>query len=155
MFPEPPRPTSYETVEHDLEIGGLSQHRSHPSFSTNQSHDLNASATIGGPSYENIPMRRNDHPNEADRPHVQEPSAGVLDALPHPTTRLTDAPVKLKSEAHHTETKTPKPKVFRRPPMVPVLLPEHRYCSIDEIVKPYRAHHCRNCGTVCFTRFIS
>jgi len=38
----------------------------------------------------------------------------------------------------------------RRPPTVPVLLPEHRYCSRDGIVKPYRAHHCRSCGTVSF-----
>ncbi|KAK7447090.1 hypothetical protein VKT23_014304 [Stygiomarasmius scandens] len=40
----------------------------------------------------------------------------------------------------------------RRPPTVPVLLPEHRYCSRDEIVKPYRAHHCRSCGT-CVLRY--
>lgn len=40
------------------------------------------------------------------------------------------------------------PAVRRRPSTLPVLHPGHRYCSRDEIVKPYRAHHCRNCGTV-------
>ncbi|KAF9054095.1 DHHC palmitoyltransferase-domain-containing protein [Panaeolus papilionaceus] len=37
--------------------------------------------------------------------------------------------------------------VVRRPPMLPYLLPAHRYCDRDFIVKPYRAHHCRACGT--------
>ena len=36
----------------------------------------------------------------------------------------------------------------RRPQLAPVLHPEHRYCSQDEIVKPFRTHHCRACGTV-------
>ena len=38
--------------------------------------------------------------------------------------------------------------VRRRPPSLPVLHPAHRYCYHDQIVKPYRTHHCRNCGTV-------
>jgi palmitoyltransferase len=38
--------------------------------------------------------------------------------------------------------------VTRRPPMTPVLHPVHRYCPTDRIIKPYRAHHCRVCGTV-------
>lgn len=37
----------------------------------------------------------------------------------------------------------------RTPPMTPILLPEYRYCARDGIIKPYRAHHCRACGTVC------
>ncbi|KDR78257.1 hypothetical protein GALMADRAFT_245344 [Galerina marginata CBS 339.88] len=37
--------------------------------------------------------------------------------------------------------------VTRRPSTTPVLHPVHRYCTTDEIVKPYRAHHCRVCGT--------
>jgi palmitoyltransferase len=35
-----------------------------------------------------------------------------------------------------------------RPLGGPVLDPAHRYCNRDGIMKPYRAHHCRNCGTV-------
>ncbi|KAJ7574053.1 DHHC palmitoyltransferase-domain-containing protein [Mycena floridula] len=50
----------------------------------------------------------------------------------------------------------PEPKVpiaySRGPPTTPVLLPEHRYCARDEIVKPYRSHHCRICGT-CVLKF--
>ncbi|THV03544.1 zf-DHHC-domain-containing protein [Dendrothele bispora CBS 962.96] len=42
--------------------------------------------------------------------------------------------------------------IARRPPNVPVLLPEHRYCARDGFVKPYRAHHCRSCGT-CVLRY--
>lgn len=38
--------------------------------------------------------------------------------------------------------------VTRRPPSTPVLHPVHRYCATDHIIKPYRAHHCRVCGTV-------
>ncbi|EMD30904.1 hypothetical protein CERSUDRAFT_100876 [Gelatoporia subvermispora B] len=43
-------------------------------------------------------------------------------------------------------------KYTRRPPMTPQLLPEHRYCRRDGIVKPPRAHHCRACGT-CVLRY--
>ncbi|CAK5271297.1 unnamed protein product [Mycena citricolor] len=35
----------------------------------------------------------------------------------------------------------------RHPPTTPVLLPQHRWCGKCQIVKPYRAHHCRVCGT--------
>ena len=40
--------------------------------------------------------------------------------------------------------------VTRRPPTTAVLQPIHRYCNTDKILKPYRAHHCRVCGTVSF-----
>ncbi|KAL4077514.1 zf-DHHC-domain-containing protein [Scleroderma citrinum] len=40
----------------------------------------------------------------------------------------------------------------RCPPATPVLLPEYRYCSRCKIVKPYRTHHCRSCGT-CVLRY--
>ena len=35
----------------------------------------------------------------------------------------------------------------RRPSPVPVLLPYYRWCTRCEVIKPYRAHHCRHCGT--------
>jgi len=38
--------------------------------------------------------------------------------------------------------------VRRKPPQTPVLLPVHRYCDVDQLLKPFRAHHCRICGTV-------
>ncbi|KAJ3972005.1 zf-DHHC-domain-containing protein [Lentinula raphanica] len=37
--------------------------------------------------------------------------------------------------------------VTRRPPTTPVLAPEYRFCSKCMLIKPYRAHHCRVCGT--------
>ena len=36
----------------------------------------------------------------------------------------------------------------RQPPTTPVLQPLHRFCMNEGLVKPYRAHHCRSCGTV-------
>ncbi|KAI6148075.1 DHHC palmitoyltransferase-domain-containing protein [Pisolithus tinctorius] len=42
--------------------------------------------------------------------------------------------------------------ISRRPPTTPILLPENRYCSRCKIVKPYRTHHCRACGT-CVLRY--
>lgn len=45
------------------------------------------------------------------------------------------------------EVAKPRTYIARRPPTTPVLEPLHRYCDKDGFVKPYRAHHCRNCGT--------
>ncbi|KXN92539.1 putative palmitoyltransferase ZDHHC20 [Leucoagaricus sp. SymC.cos] len=42
--------------------------------------------------------------------------------------------------------------VRRRPPTIPVLHPAQRYCYRDQLVRPHRAHHCRNCGT-CVLKF--
>lgn len=41
----------------------------------------------------------------------------------------------------------PRTYIARRPPTTHVLEPLHRYCDKDGFLKPYRAHHCRNCGT--------
>lgn len=46
------------------------------------------------------------------------------------------------------EDDLPPPLYSRRPPTARVLDEDHRYCSRDELVKPYRTHHCRTCGTV-------
>ena len=55
-----------------------------------------------------------------------------------------------------SEDDLPPPLYSRRPPTAPVLDDEYRYCLRDELIKPYRTHHCRTCGTVsecfCFTR---
>lgn len=39
-------------------------------------------------------------------------------------------------------------RVRRRPSTTPTLHPAYRYCHRDGLLKPYRTHHCRNCGTV-------
>ena len=74
--------------------------------------------------------------------HSRLEEARVPDGLPHLT---------------HVDSQSagpsgpPIPTFSRRPTTTPVLLPEYRYCSKCQIVKPSRAHHCRACGTVgCF-----
>ena len=47
-----------------------------------------------------------------------------------------------------SEDDLPPPLYSRRPPTAPVLDEEYRYCPRDELIKPYRTHHCRTCGTV-------
>ncbi|KAJ7607527.1 DHHC palmitoyltransferase-domain-containing protein [Roridomyces roridus] len=79
---------------------------------------------IGGPPYENLP-----------------PTNG--DAHPHPPA---PAP-KIK----RTPSSRPIPP-GRFPPPTAALLPPNRYCTRCEIVKPYRAHHCRMCGK-CVLKF--
>lgn len=142
-FPEPRRPTSYQTYDSDVERG----HRVHTSFSADQTHDLNS---IGGPSYENIAMRpnheRNGDEDLARKGNPPDPNAGILDALPLP--RPLPITGNGESVSRHKHPRKASVHVARRPPSIPILLPEHRYCSIDEIVKPFRTHHCRNCGTV-------
>jgi palmitoyltransferase len=50
------------------------------------------------------------------------------------------------------DTISPQPYNWRMPPITPVLLPEHRFCYRDTLIKPPRAHHCQACGT-CVLRF--
>ncbi|EIW76567.1 zf-DHHC-domain-containing protein [Coniophora puteana RWD-64-598 SS2] len=56
----------------------------------------------------------------------------------------TNAPV---NPPNVSEGDLPPPIFSRRPPTTPILNPEYRYCSRDKIMKPYRCHHCRACGT--------
>lgn len=156
-----------------MNAGRGHSHQPQHSISTDRTHDRNRKESIGGPSYEAMARLSADATIEGQTsnntltkppelktssatPPGKEQNAGVLDALPalpvlnHTTpgnTRLTK-PHHEKSEApSHTQGKT-RPRVARRPRTTPVLLPEHRYCAKDEIVKPYRTHHCRSCGTV-------
>lgn len=73
--------------------------------------------------------------------------------------RATDPPVGAPESSHsptlpahavpHSSGPPIGPPAFtRRPTTTPVLLPEYRYCSRCQIVKPSRTHHCRSCGTV-------
>lgn len=57
----------------------------------------------------------------------------------------------LPTHPHSGPPHSPPLMPSRRPTTTPVLLPEYRYCSRCQIVKPSRTHHCRACGTVsCF-----
>jgi hypothetical protein len=94
------------------------------------------------------------------------PVDSVLDASPHPTSSRgigrrggeisksvsseQGQKRKISKSSGNLEKEKEKPRVHveRRPWTTPILRPEHRYCGLDEIVKPYRTHHCRTCGTV-------
>jgi len=169
----PMHETSYSDV-HDPEA---SHHAHRPSLSatTAQSHtsQLNPRNVNGlaGPSYEDLLKRDGTETQDRDL------HAGILDAIPKPVlpsgpTHPQRSPNSSTTVAPQSPTlKLKKPKaepssskqdgkvserelaldqqgVHRRPPTTAVLQPIHRFCTPDEIVKPYRAHHCRVCGTV-------
>jgi hypothetical protein len=82
---------------------------------------------------------------------VDDRNAGVMNALP------SGGPVPEAGVPGVSEHQTQKPlrsraedlpPYERQPATRPVLLPEHRYCGRDNVVKPLRTHHCRVCGTV-------
>ncbi|KAJ7061765.1 zf-DHHC-domain-containing protein [Mycena amicta] len=78
---------------------------------------------IGGPSYE--------HQSSSQMHH---------DPQPPPSTAPTNG------------ANSKRPPRGRMPPPSAPLLPPNRWCSKCAIVKPYRAHHCRVCGT-CILKF--
>jgi len=101
--------------------------------------------TIAGPSYDDL-LRRDLPPQQLDPgtgEETQPPSTVRGDSL---SSRRAE---KQKKEAEREKT-LDNLNVFRRPPTTPSLLPAYRYCYSDKLVKPYRAHHCRACGTVSF-----
>ncbi|KIY68821.1 zf-DHHC-domain-containing protein [Cylindrobasidium torrendii FP15055 ss-10] len=102
--------------------------------------------SIGGPSYEDLAVQS---ALQSSNPDNRPPEApyDVRSGLPLPATALSD-----KDRIDDLRVKMAMMNVTRRPPITPVLLPEYRYCSKDEIIKPYRAHHCRICGT-CVLKF--
>lgn len=121
--------------------------------------ELHRGDSIAGPSYENIPIRHDSGIGGTDQQSKsldvpRDTEVVALDAIPtSPTSNGRDESPKLKIPERKRKKRddlNEKPKIHidRRPPTVPILMPEHRYCSLDEIVKPYRTHHCRTCGTV-------
>lgn len=95
---------------------------------------------IAGPSYENIPARQSanglKHMMDTGTASEEKTEEDSKNSLPR------------KPELVYTRQKEAGDYLHRQPPTTPILLPEHRYCEIDHIVKPHRTHHCRNCGTV-------
>jgi len=77
-------------------------------------------------------------------PEEPDVNVGVLDALPPPISSARDVEQGLGSTSRSQDM----PLFSRRPPTTPVLLPQYRYCYKDGHIKPFRAHHCRACGTV-------
>ena len=67
--------------------------------------------------------------------------------LPKWKSRTSDT----SSNKHLRNAQLTEAQLHRLPPTTPVLQPLHRYCLTEGFVKPYRAHHCRSCGTVSCT----
>ncbi|KAF9450518.1 zf-DHHC-domain-containing protein [Macrolepiota fuliginosa MF-IS2] len=137
---------------------------------------------IAGPSYEDIVLRTSLHdqnmsPERMERgaegtgavrmagfSTVGEEDGGVGQGrlrtpFDPPFTSLLEGEIAQPEAAHvngrdkHTlEMGKGELPVRRRPSMTPILHPAYRYCHQDRIVRPYRAHHCRSCGT-CVLKF--
>ncbi|KAJ3809767.1 zf-DHHC-domain-containing protein [Lentinula aff. lateritia] len=112
---------------------------------TNGVHDQDDRSFRGHP-YEQMYLV-----NDAHDPH----NAGVTDAFPRLDT-LPEVPLPASNyfglsvndaRAYNDLQRAASKRVTRRPPTTPVLAPEYRYCSRCLLLKPYRAHHCRLCGT--------
>lgn len=133
---------------------GRFPHRTEPS--TSLSLDSRPDTGVAGPSYETILLHTS---GDRTRPTTATPTPTHADRQSeatetHPPSASSTQAAKSQSRKHlvhpRGQRNPPKPKVYiaRRPPTSGTLLPENRYCFEDEIVKPFRSHHCRHCGTV-------
>lgn len=66
---------------------------------------------------------------------------------PAPTAGATTNDQQYSQEHNKESDPSFKRKVYREVPARLPLHPNSRYCEKCELVKPYRAHHCRHCGT--------
>ncbi|KAJ7455017.1 zf-DHHC-domain-containing protein [Mycena galericulata] len=116
---------------------------------------------IGGPAYEaysNANDNNNKNKNTGAGAVPEPPAAHVPGtSLPLPANGAAN-PVNGTANANGN---APAPAPVRKrhrtprgrfPPTTAALLPPHRWCARCSIVKPYRAHHCRVCGT-CILKF--
>lgn len=123
-------------------------HRAGPSVSLSLENDHSRTDGIGGPSYEDILLRTDvDWSGTQTQPERQSEATDVVPPSAVSAASTQRKPRKLLQLGRQNP---PRPRVYiaRRPPTSAALLPENRYCSEDELVKPSRAHHCRHCGTV-------
>ncbi|KAJ7206661.1 DHHC palmitoyltransferase-domain-containing protein [Mycena pura] len=98
------------------------------------------SGRIGGRSYEQLSGSHTDV-----NPPAPPPAAHIVGTAP---ATATNGDAAAPGKAPPT-LRTPR---GRQPPATAPLLPPNRWCSRCAIVKPYRAHHCRVCGT-CILKF--
>ncbi|KAF5329456.1 hypothetical protein D9619_009102 [Psilocybe cf. subviscida] len=94
--------------------------------------------------------------------HRRSSNAGAnkLVRKDYPTLNHTDTQGQSYSSQNENQTQKKQKRsreekemyLNRRPSATPVLLPAHRYCGTEGLVKPYRAHHCRMCGK-CVLRY--
>ncbi|EIN05184.1 zf-DHHC-domain-containing protein [Punctularia strigosozonata HHB-11173 SS5] len=150
-----------------------------PSHTRQLSHShtqsLTSDHTLMDPSAQHVtPEKRMGSPP----PPPSDPNAGVLHAIPAvasqaaqtqtlspPPPAHTPGSRQVQHQYHYPRSQGPSNSgsySYRQPPLPgtysrqpsdrPVLLPEFRYCQRDGLIKPYRAHHCRLCGT-CILRY--
>lgn len=93
-------------------------------------------------------------PGPSSRRHQQSLEASDSTALAPSTLRpipKSRGPINFgdpsKPPPPATEAGLPPESTSRQPPRHPTLAVEYRYCTRDEILKPYRTHHCRVCAT--------
>ena len=123
-------------------------HRTELSVSLSLENGHSRTDGVAGPSYEDILLR-----TDVDRSgtHTQpERQSEATDVVPPSAASAASAQKKPRKLLQLGRQNPPRPKVYiaRRPPSSAALLPENRYCHEDGLVKPFRAHHCRHCGTV-------
>lgn len=150
---EPTRPMSFDSR---TDIGGPR----YSGVSVLAEADLEGQNTVSGETANDKPSRASSPKEKSHysptRSHDPDDQNGeVLDTL-HPTipTSVTangappqnGAPVESSPPGQLVDMRPGG--LTRRPSTTPVLDPAHRWCSKCEIIKPYRAHHCRACGTV-------
>ncbi|KAJ7123731.1 DHHC palmitoyltransferase-domain-containing protein [Mycena epipterygia] len=103
---------------------------------------------IGGPAYEELNV--DNSPAAPPAAHVP----GTTIPLPLSQTNgdaATPRPPPRRESSRRSDKEGRIPR-GRFPPTTAPLLPPHRWCARCAIVKPYRAHHCRVCGT-CVLKF--
>ncbi|KAG5650899.1 hypothetical protein H0H81_010597 [Sphagnurus paluster] len=136
MYPDPA-----PFVPYDLAVEGTRMSQSRPSHSLTPSADIDLES-IAGPSYENL---RSSGPRPTpDFPPFQMPANTNGNNHGHANFDCLSEPA---PGAAAIQEKSLGDGISRRPSLKPVLRPEQRYCPYNEIVKPYRTHHCRTCGT--------
>ncbi|KAG5637705.1 hypothetical protein H0H81_003561 [Sphagnurus paluster] len=136
MYPDPA-----PFVPYDLAVEGTRMSQSRPSHSLTPSSDMDL-GSIAGPSYENL-TSSGPRPTP-DFPPFQMPANTNGNNHGHANFDRLSEPA---PGAAAIQEKSLGDGISRRPSLKPVLRPEQRYCPYDEIVKPYRTHHCRTCGT--------
>ncbi|KAJ7819239.1 DHHC palmitoyltransferase-domain-containing protein [Mycena leptocephala] len=137
-------------------------------YDSAESYDSRAAALtdietgrIGGPSYEELAIAA---PPPAHVPGTALPVPGAANgtSMPNGSGHAPAPPRRKSSRGSRGRRREDRDRDGGRdrdgriprgrfPPTAP-LLPPHRWCSRCSIVKPYRAHHCRTCGT-CILKF--
>lgn len=135
----PPYPDPQPFIPFDYDVEGPRSQYSRPSQSHATSRDVDQES-IGGPSYENLPARM-----PVIAPDLTANASTNTDGEGDRNNERSNIPTK--PTPLYGREKSPAEYISRRPWTTPILRPENRYCPVDQIVKPYRTHHCRSCGT--------